>query len=157
MSEALSKQLASLPDNHSSRILRKVFARAVLNDTEITRSTRTLLTHESGLTLFLNAATEFDTVLPPLKQGLRFSFIVTAAPSGASYTVSTSASANVIVGKQFCASAIAGDTGTTDDTITFVDGQSVVGDRVDVICDGTNWFAYALSAVAPGITFTTAS
>jgi hypothetical protein len=69
----------------------------------------------------------------------------------------TDSSANVIKGLQNSAAGDAGDTGTADDTITFVDGQAVAGDRVDVISDGTSWFAYARSKVAAGITFTQAS
>jgi hypothetical protein len=50
-----------------------------------------------------------------------------------------------------------GDSGTADDTISFVDGQAVAGDRVLVKSDGTSWFAYAFSKVLAGITFTQAS
>ena len=49
------------------------------------------------------------------------------------------------------------DTGTTDDTISVVSGSSLPGDKVDVVSDGTNWFAHAISKVAAAITFTTAS
>jgi hypothetical protein len=51
----------------------------------------------------------------------------------------------------------AGDTGTADDTITFVGGQSLAGDKVVLFSDGTSWFAHAFSKVAAGITFTQAS
>jgi len=80
----------------------------------------------------------------------------TAAPSGASYTVVTNASGNVIKGKQISVAGDAGDTGASDDTISFVDGQAVAGDRVEVWCDGTSWFAIGISNVAAGLTFTTA-
>lgn len=111
---------------------------------------------ESGSVFFLSAANEFASTLPAPAAGLHFTFIVAAAPAGASYTVVTNASANIIIGHAFGSDGNASDTGTTDDTITFVDGQAVVGDRVDVFCDGTNWFAYGFSAVPAGITFTTA-
>jgi hypothetical protein len=88
---------------------------------------------------------------------LAYTFIVAAAPSGASYTVVTNASANIIKGQAVNAAGVAGDTGTTDDTISFVDAQSVAGDQVYVISNGTSWFAYAMCAVAAGVTFTTAS
>jgi hypothetical protein len=124
---------------------------------EVVTATNVIAATESGLTYFLNSATEFVSTLPAPAAGLKFSFIVTAAPSGASYTVVTNASANIIRGLQFSSAGDAGDNGQTDDTITFVDGQAVAGDRVDVESDGTNWFAYAFSKVAAGITFTTAS
>ena len=40
------------------------------------------------------------------------------------------------------------------DTITFVNGQSVVGDRVHVISDGTSWYVDGHCFVAEGITIT---
>jgi hypothetical protein len=117
----------------------------------------TLTTAQSGSTFFLSAAAEFATTLPAPSAGLVYTFIVAAAPSGASYTVVTNASANIIKGQAYPASGAAGDTGTSDDTISFVDGQSVAGDMVTVMSDGTSWFAYAWCAVATGVTFTTAS
>jgi hypothetical protein len=83
-----------------------------------------------------------------------YTFIVGAAPSGASYTIVTTSSANIIKGQAYPASGAAGDTGTADDTINFVDGQAVAGDQVIVISDGTSWFAKAFCAAATGVTFT---
>lgn len=119
----------------------------------------TLTAADSGRTFFLNSATEFVTTLPAPAAGLSFSFVVKAAPSGASYTIVTSGSANIIKGVQFTAEDAggSGDSGTADDTITFVDGQAVAGDRVDLVCDGTNWFAYGFTKLVAGLTFTQAS
>jgi hypothetical protein len=125
--------------------------------TSDTTATKAVTAAESGTTFFLNSATEFVSTLPAPAAGLTYSFVVVAAPASASYTVVTATSANIIVGKQFCSEDSAGDTGTADDTITFVDGQAVAGDRVDLISDGTKWYAYAFSAVAAGITFTQAT
>jgi hypothetical protein len=120
-------------------------------------ATKAVSAAEIGTTFFLNSTTEFASTLPAPAAGLSYSFVVVGAPSGASYTVVTNGSANIIVGKQFVVADAAGGTGTTDDTISFVDGEAVAGDRVDLISDGTKWYAYAFSAVAAGITFTTAS
>lgn len=117
----------------------------------------TLTAAQSGTTFFLSSATEFATTLPAPAAGLTYRFIVGAAPSGASYTVVTASSANIIKGQAVNAAGVAGDTGTADDTISFVDGQAVAGDTVTVISDGTSWFAYGMCAVAAGITFTQAS
>lgn len=117
----------------------------------------TLTTAQSGTTFFLSSATEFVTTLPAPAAGLTYTFIVGAAPSGASYTVVTNSSANIIKGQAVNAAGVAGDTGTADDTISFVDGQAVAGDMVTVISDGTSWFAKGFCAVAAGITFTQAS
>lgn len=117
----------------------------------------TLTAAQSGTTFFLSSATEFVTTLPAPAAGVTYTFIVGAAPSGASYTVVTNASANIIKGQAVNAAGVAGDTGTADDTISFVDAQAVAGDRVILISDGTSWFAYGFCAVAAGITFTQAS
>jgi hypothetical protein len=125
--------------------------------TSDTTATKAVTAAESGTTFFLNSATEFVSTLPAPAAGLSYSFVVVAAPSGANYTVVTASSANIIVGKQFTSENVAGDTGTADDTITFASGSAVAGDRVDLISDGTKWYAYAFSAVAAGITFTQAT
>jgi hypothetical protein len=117
----------------------------------------TLTAAQSGTTFFLSSATEFVTTLPAPAAGLTYTFIVGAAPSGASYTIVTNASANIIKGQAVNAAGNGGDTGTADDTISFVDGQAVAGDQVAVISDGTSWFAKAFCAVAAGVTFTQAS
>jgi hypothetical protein len=117
----------------------------------------TLTAAQSGTTFFLSSATEFATTLPAPAAGLAYTFIVGAAPSGASYTVVTASSANIIKGQAVNAAGDAGDSGTADDTISFVDGQAVAGDMVTVISDGTSWFAKGFCAVAAGITFTQAS
>lgn len=118
----------------------------------------TLTARDSGRTLFLNSATEFVTTLPLPAAGLNFDIIVTAAPSGASYTIVTNASANIIKGNIVTSATGAADTETSGgDTISFVDGTAVAGDRVQLRCDGTTWFAYGQCAVATAITITTAS
>ena len=117
----------------------------------------TLTTAQSNTIFFLNSATEFVTTLPAPAAGLMYTFIVGAAPSGASYTIVTASSANIIKGQAVNAAGVAGDTGTADDTISFVDAQAVAGDQVTVISDGTSWFAKAFCAVAAGVTFTQAS
>jgi len=120
-------------------------------------ATNVITAAENGKVFLLNSTTEFVSTLPAPAIGLHYTFIVTAAPSGASYTVVTTSSANVVKGMQICAADAAGDTGTADDTITFADGQAVAGDMVEVWSDGTSWFAIAKSRVAAGITFTQAS
>jgi hypothetical protein len=127
-----------------------------VTNTELTAAS-TLTEAQSGTTFFLNSATEFATTLPAPAAGIEYTFIVKTAPSGASYTVVTAASANIIKGQAYPASGAAGDTGTADDTISFVDAQAVAGDMVTVISDGTSWFAKAYCAVAAGVTFTQAS
>lgn len=169
MADSIFQYLASLPDKRTSIALTNVFRRFVPNGgeragaisssmfQELTAAYTINAETDNGKTFLLNSATEFVTTLPAPALGLRFTFIVKAAPAGASYTVVTNGSSNIIKGQAVNAAGVAGDTGTTDDTISFVDGQAVAGDEVTVKSDGTSWFAYGMCAVAAGITFTTAS
>lgn len=129
--------------------------------TEVVTATNVITAAETGSVFFLDSATEFVSTLPAPAAGLKFSFIVTAAPSGASYTIVTASSANIIKGQAYTVdvnSVTDPDFETAGcDTISFVDAKAVAGDRVDVVCDGTNWFAYGFSSVFDAITFTTAS
>lgn len=123
---------------------------------EVVIATNIITAAESGKTFFLNAATEFASTLPAPSQGLHYRFIVTAAPSGADYTVVTESAAQILAGRVHSAAGDAGDVESTatGTTITFVAAQSVVGDYADVYSDGTSWFAICSSAVAAGITIT---
>ena len=128
---------------------------------EVVTATNVITAAESGKTFFLNSATEFVSTLPAAAAGLRYTFIVTAAPSGADYTIVTDSSANIIKGQVYTLdvnSAIDPDFEATGaDTISFVSAKAIAGDRVDVVCDGTNWFAYAFCSVFDAVTITTAS
>ena len=133
----------------------------VVDATEVVTATNVITASESGKTFFLNSATEFVSTLPAPAAGLRFTFIVSAEPSGASYTIVTNSSANIIKGQVHSSDLNAASDGDFEtsggDTITLVDSKAVAGDRVDVYCDGTNWFAYCWCTVFDGITITTAS
>lgn len=127
---------------------------------EVVTATNVITAAESGATFFLNSATEFASTLPAPALGLRYKFIVAAAPSGASYTVLTNASANVIIGGINELEVDTGDDGpysNAADTITFVDSVSVVGDWCEVISDGTSWFLTGQANADGGITVTQAS
>ena len=153
----MSFKIKQSPDG-SIAIVDNVTGVSVVNyPPEVVTATNVITADESGKTFFLSSGAEFVSTLPAPKLGMRFTFIVAAAPVGASYTVVTSSSANLIKGLQNSVAGDAGDSGTADDTITFVDGQAVAGDKVELFSDGTSWFAYAISKVAAGITFTQAS
>lgn len=124
--------------------------------TEVVAATNVITAAESGSVFFLNHATEFVSTLPAVQAGLHFTFIVTAAPSGANYTIVTDSSSNVIIGTVHSSDGVDGDSELVGcDTINFVSAAAVVGDQVEVWCDGTNWFAKAFCDVSTGITFTT--
>lgn len=126
--------------------------------TEVVTSANVITAAETGSVFFLNAAAEFASTLPAPAAGLHFTFIVTGAPSGANYTITTNNSDNIILGQVHSSTGGNADSETSGaDTINFVDGSSVVGDTVQVWCDGTNWFAQCFSDADGGITITTAS
>lgn len=128
---------------------------------ETVAATNVLTKAESGKTMFLSSATEFVTTLPAPAAGLEFEFIVAAAPSGASYTVVTNGSSNIIKGHILTNdvnSATDADFEVSGgDTLSFVDSKAVAGDRARFVSDGTNWFVQAACTVFDAITITTAS
>jgi len=123
-------------------------------------ATNTLTVGDSGKVLFLNSATEFVTTLPLPAAGLNYKFICKAAPSSASYTIVTSASANIIIGGINELEVDTNDDGpyiADGDTITFADGVAVVGDYVELVSDGTSWYVNGQANADGGITLTQAS
>lgn len=112
---------------------------------------------DHGLTIFLDNATGFATALPAPIAGFKCEVISKTANTSGNHTIVSASSANIIKGNQNSVAGDAGDSSTADDTISFVANQSVAGDRVELRCDGTSWFAYATSRVAAGMTFTQAS
>ena len=125
---------------------------------EVVTAANTITAAENGKTFFLNSATEFASTLPAPFLGAKFAFIVSAAPSGASYTVVTEGGCQVLAGhvltSGFADSGSDVETTATGTTVTFVDGVSVVGDRAVVESDGTSWFASCICAAEAGITIT---
>lgn len=123
---------------------------------EVVTATNVITAAESGKTFFLNSATEFVSTLPAPALGLKYKFIVSAAPSGASYTVICAASGTLIKGHVLTNdvnSATDADFGTSGElTLTFVDGKAVAGDWAEFQCDGTNWFVQAGCSVFDAIT-----
>lgn len=134
---------------------------ANLGSTDTVTAASTLTVNDAGKTIFLNSATEFATTLPAPAAGLRFTFIVSAAPSGADYTIVTASSANIIKGSVYSSDLNAASDADFEtsggDTISFVSAKAVAGDRVELFCDGTNWFAYGFCTLFDAITITTAS
>lgn len=117
----------------------------------------TVTAAENGTTFFLSATTEFATTLPKPKLGLKYKFVVAAAPSGADYTVVTNGGDNIIKGGVTELEVNTGNDGPTDqngDTIAFKGGVAVAGDFVEVEADGTNWYVFGMTAADGGVTIT---
>lgn len=131
--------------------------------TETVGATNAIAASECGTTFYLSHATEFASTLPTpaaAGAGCYMKFVVAAAPSGASYTVVTSASANLFIGGINELEVDTTNDGPYDadgDTITFADGVAVVGDYVDMETDGTSWYINGQANADGGITVTKAS
>jgi len=109
--------------------------------TEVVTATNVITAAECGKTFFLTSGTEFVSTLPAISTvsaGCEFDFIITAAASGANYTVITGNSKELKLQGFINMGADAPDACANEDTITFVDGNAV-GDRANVIFDGSNW------------------
>lgn len=131
-------------------------ALAASNSRTVT-GTATITAADHNGVVYLNNATGFVTTLPAAIAGFKCEVINILANTSGNHTVVSASSANIIKGNQNSVAGDAGDSGTADDTISFVANQSVAGDRVELRSDGTSWFAYATSRVAAGMTFTQAS
>jgi len=116
----------------------------------VTAFTNTLTAAENGTTYFLNLAGGGSTVLPAPAIGLKFVFIVATAPTTA-YTIDTSSGANIMHGVHL---DIVGELvyATARDILTFVANISLVGDRMEVVSDGTSWFYTAFGGADGAIT-----
>lgn len=129
-------------------------------EAEVVTATNVIAASENGKTFYLDSTTEFVSTLPAPFLGGDFTFIVKRAPLGASYTVVTASSANVLLGHVVTCQDAGGtsDSETSGgDTYSFVDGKAVVGDRARFQSDGTSWFVSGVAKVYDGATITTAS
>ncbi len=120
--------------------------------TEVVAATNVITADETGKTFFLNSATEFASTLPAVAAGLRFTFIVAAAPSGASYTVAAASGTPIhgmVISKDLNGATDSGATaGTGVLTLTFVDSKAQKGDKAVFECDGTDWYVTAYTGGA---------
>lgn len=131
----------------------------IVGPSEIVAATNILTSAECGKKMTLAHATEFVTTLPAPSLGCEFTFIVGAAPSGASYTIKTSDNLETISGIAYdmTGGAVSAGAGTAAaDTITLVNGTALVADRVNLWSDGSRWHGIAFSSASGAITFTSA-
>jgi hypothetical protein len=115
----------------------------------------TLTAADSGKVLILSAATGAAVTLPALASGLKFKFIIAATFATTNWTVVTASSTNKIQGGAVVNSVFV--PAADEDTISFVASAETVGDFIDLVSDGTNWYASGIGAGDGSITFTVAS
>ena len=109
-------------------------------------SSHTLGMHDSGKTYMLENTVARTITLPAVKAGAKFKFIVT--DSTAASTIATSEGTSLIKGGILLATAWETLAGTTLTAAT----DAVVGDWVELICDGTYWYISGQSGHANGFT-----
>ena len=122
----------------------------------------TLGAEDSGKVHIFNSATAFTLTLPAVAtagSGWNAKFIIGTPPGSSTHTISenTASDTNVIHGG-FTESAhtdgttAASTAGTGVTTINF-DASAIKGDFVDVVCDGTSWYAFGLAQADATATF----
>jgi|CEGF01.1.fsa_nt_gi hypothetical protein len=109
----------------------------------------TLTAADSGKTYILDATGEVIT-LPAVAAGLKFKFICSAATATTDWTIVSAT--NVIQGSAIVAGAVV--PAADENTISLVATKTLPGDFVEVVSDGTNWYAFGNAVTAAAITFT---
>ena len=127
-----------------------VLARA---DVKTATAAATLTPANSGTTYILDAAAGAEIALPSdLESGVQFRFIVGSAFATTDWTIISST--NIIQGNVLVAGAHVA--GSDENTISFVASAESVGDYVDVVCDGTNYYVSGSGVTSGSITLTAA-
>jgi hypothetical protein len=117
---------------------------------------RVLTDSDSGKTYFLNDAMGFTVTLPRPRGGVNFKFIVKTAPTSGNYLITTNADANVILGHIITNdqnAAVDSDFATTAvNDINIVSNIAIDGDSLEVVSDGTYWYASGFCSVNNAMT-----
>lgn len=124
---------------------------------ETLAAAKTLTGEDNGKTFLLNLAGGFTVTLPPHASGLRFKFIVKTAPTTAYIIATATADVDTITGGFSSAEltdAAVMDYDAAGDQINFVANQAAVGDWVEVISDGSNWYTSGHANLQAGLTIT---
>jgi hypothetical protein len=122
-------------------------------NTEVVTTTNVITAAESGSTFILNSATAFVSTLPAVAAGLRYTFICGATQvTGGNHTI-VPTDDNTIYGEAVVAGASV--PASAEGSINLIADTMLPGDRVDVFCDGTNWYVQATATASGALTFTT--
>ena len=101
---------------------------------------------DSGKTYILENTVARTITLPAVKAGLKFKFIVSDATAAS--TIATNEGTSLIKGGILLATAWETLAGTTLTAAT----DNVIGDWVELVCDGTYWYISGQSGHANGFT-----
>lgn len=109
----------------------------------------TLTVEDSGKTFLLDAIGEVIT-LPAVAVGLHYKFKCIAATATSNWTIVSAT--DVIEG--YASVNYATIVAANENTISLVAAAAIVGDEVELICDGTSWHVSGHGSAAGSITFT---
>lgn len=120
--------------------------------TEVLTGATTLTAEDSGKVFLLKASAGAQITLPAVatSNGFRFKFIVGQAFATTDWTVK--AASNVIEGSVLVNGAHVA--GVNENTISFVASAEAVGDFVELVSDGANWYVNGSGVAAGSITLT---
>jgi len=123
----------------------------IFEEVQTLAAAATLTAADSGTTYILKATAGKTVILPALKSGINFKFIVGSAFATTDWIIDSAEGDNIegllIVNG---ASVVAAG----EDQINFVNSAETVGDHVSLSCDGTNWFVSGAGNAAGSITVT---
>jgi hypothetical protein len=111
----------------------------------------TLLAAHSGSVVAIGAAGD-DFTLPAPAAGLNYKFVVDTLYTTTPMTIVTTSSANIISGPLMVASTVV--VCGSEDAIQIVETAESLGDWIEVVSDGTNWFMSGSAAVTGAFTCT---
>jgi len=112
----------------------------------------TLTAEDSGKSFSLNAAAGAQITLPAVatSAGFRYRFTVAALFATTAWTIK--AATNKIQGGVIVNSVNV--PGADENTITFSASADTIGDFVELVGDGSNWYVFGLGTAAGAITLT---
>jgi len=113
----------------------------------------TLTAADSGKTIILSSVRGEAITLPAVANGLKYKFVVGLAFATTPWTVR--AASKVIQGTVIINGASV--LGANEDIITFVKNGESVGDWVEIVSNGTNWYISGVGSAANSITLTASS
>lgn len=111
---------------------------------------KTLDTEDSGKVFVLKADEGVAITLPAPQTGLNYKFVTGLAFDTTSYVIT--ATASVIQGSVTIAGIVI--PAINENTITFADDKESLGDWIELICDGTNWYISGQATTALSIVLT---
>ena len=118
----------------------------IFNMNNASASSHTLDAGDSGKTYLLSNTVARTITLPAVKAGLKFKFIATDVTTAS--TIATSEGTALIKGGILLATAWETLAGTTITATT----DNVVGDWIELVCDGTYWYISGQSGHINGFT-----